>query len=158
MTNKKYSNTRATLAIAKASFRSIIRSPSAVVFSLAFPLIFIVVFANIGGGGMSVDVGVDKNCDTTGPVYKILENTKVVNLIRNQSTEEMAKNLAKGNIDAIINIQKNNARPAYTLHIKYTSASAQKDAILKSMLNSVFYQLNSQGDAAAMAIANIAET
>jgi ABC-2 type transport system permease protein len=50
--NMKYSNTRATLAIAKASFRSILRSPSAVVFSLAFPLIFILVFANIGGGGM----------------------------------------------------------------------------------------------------------
>ncbi len=61
---KKYSNTRATLAIAVASFRSIIRSPSAVVFSLAFPLIFIVVFASIGGNAISVDVGVAKTCDT----------------------------------------------------------------------------------------------
>ena len=48
MTNKPmtkpYSNLRATLAIAKASLISILRSPSAVVFSLAFPLIFILVF------------------------------------------------------------------------------------------------------------------
>jgi len=51
MNPKPYSNTKATLAIAKASFRSILRSPSAVVFTLAFPLIFIIVFANIGGGG-----------------------------------------------------------------------------------------------------------
>jgi ABC-2 type transport system permease protein len=64
MNQKKYSNTKATLAIAKASFRAILRSPSAVVFTLAFPLIFIVVFANIGGGAPSVDVGVAKGCDT----------------------------------------------------------------------------------------------
>ena len=70
---KSYSNFRATMAIAKASFRSIIRSPSAVVFSLAFPLIFIVVFANVGGGGVTVDVGVAKTCDTTGPVYQTLK-------------------------------------------------------------------------------------
>ncbi len=63
--NKKpYRNTRATLAIAKASFRSILRSPSAVVFSLVFPLIFIIVFANIGGSAITADVGVAKTCDT----------------------------------------------------------------------------------------------
>ena len=41
---QKYSQTKAMLAIAKASLRSIMRSPSAVVFTLAFPLIFILVF------------------------------------------------------------------------------------------------------------------
>src|SRR5215469_332228 len=101
--NKSYSNTRATLAIAKASFRSIMRSPSAVVFSLAFPLIFIVVFANIGDRPVSVDVGVAKTCDTSknDPVYQALKSFKMVNLITNQSAAEMNKNLSKGSIDAI---------------------------------------------------------
>src|ERR1700749_2306028 len=94
---KKYSNFNATMAIAKASFRSIIRSPSAVVFSLAFPLIFIVVFANIGGGGVRVDVGVAKNCDTVGPVYQALKHSGIVTLITNENAEEMAKSLSKGN-------------------------------------------------------------
>jgi ABC-2 type transport system permease protein len=155
---KKYNNNRATLAIAVASFRSIIRSPSAVVFSLAFPLIFIIVFANIGGSAVTVDVGVAKTCDTTGPVYQVLKNIKVVNLIRNQSTVEMAQNLSKGSIDAVINIQKNNGRPPYTLHIQYTKASAQKDAILKSLLNSVFYQINSYGNTAPQPVAEMKET
>src|ERR1700743_2239075 len=105
--NPKYSNTRATLAIAKASFRSILRSPSAVVFSLVFPLIFIVVFANIGGGGVSVDVGVAKTCDTLNPIYQALKTVKIVNLVKNQSTEEMNKNLSKGSIDVILDIKKN---------------------------------------------------
>jgi ABC-2 type transport system permease protein len=92
--NQNYSNTRATLAIAKASFRSILRSPSAVVFSLAFPLIFILVFANIGGGGMSIDVGVTKGCDTLNPVYKALAQNKIVHLIKDQTADEMSKNWA----------------------------------------------------------------
>jgi ABC-2 type transport system permease protein len=158
MTNKPYSNTRATLAIAKASFRSILRSPSAVVFSLAFPLIFIIVFANIGGSAVTVDVGVDKKCDTLNPVFSILKSVKVVNLIENQSADDMAKNLSKGKIDAIIDIQKNSGRPPYTLHIQYTKASEQKDGILRSLLNSIFYQLNSQGNKAPQPVADIQET
>src|ERR1700754_1544519 len=118
--NKPYSNFRATLAIAKARFRSILRSPSAVVFSLAFPLIFIVVFANIGGGGVRVDVGVAKTCDTVGPGYQALKHSGIVNLITNESADEMAKSLSKGNIDAIIDVRKNNAMPPYTLNVQYT--------------------------------------
>jgi len=154
---KKYNNTKATFAIAVASFRSIIRSPSAVVFSLAFPLIFIVVFANIGSSAVKVDVGVTKTCDTTGPVYQALKKSGVVNLIRNQPAAEMTKNLAKGNIDAIIDIQKNNARPPYTLHVQYTDASAQKDGILKSLLSSIFYQINSYGNTAPQPVAELKE-
>ena len=156
--NKKYSNTRATLAMAVASFRSIIRSPSAVVFSLAFPLIFIVVFASIGGSAVKVDVGVAPTCDTTGPVYNALKKSGVVHLIKDQPVVEMDKNLSKGSIDAIINIQKNESATPYTLNIQYTKASAQKDAILRSLLNSVFYQINSHGNTVEQPVANIKET
>jgi ABC-2 type transport system permease protein len=155
---KKYSNTRATLAIAIASFRSIIRSPSAVVFSLAFPLIFIVIFANIGGSAVTVDVGVAKTCDTIGPVYQVLKKTSVVHLIKDQSTADMDKNLSKGSIDAIINIQKNESATPYTLNIQYTKASAQKDGILKSLLNSIFYQINSRGNTVTQPVADIKAT
>lgn len=48
---KPYSQLTAMLSITKASFRSILRSPSAVVFSIAFPLIFILVFGFIKVGG-----------------------------------------------------------------------------------------------------------
>jgi ABC-2 type transport system permease protein len=140
--NKPYSNTRATLAIAKASFRSILRSPSAVVFSLVFPLIFIVVFANIGGSGVTVDVGVAKTCDTTNAIYKILQKNKMMNLIKDQSTDEMNKNLSKGSIDAILDIKKNNALPPFTINVQYTKASS-KGGILKSALNNILYQMNS---------------
>jgi ABC-2 type transport system permease protein len=151
--NKPYSNTRATLAIAKASFRSILRSPSAVVFSLVFPLIFIVVFANIGGGGVSVDVGVAKTCDTLNPVYKALKTVKIVNLVTDQSVEEMNKNLSKGSIDAIMDIRKTGssiiypplsalpAKPFLTVNMQYTKAS-QKGEIFKSVLTNIMVKIN----------------
>ncbi|MVN92850.1 ABC transporter permease [Mucilaginibacter aquatilis] len=139
-----YNNTRATLAIAKASLRSIFRSPSAVVFSLLFPLIFIVIFANIGGGAVSVDVGLAKSSDTLNPIYQVLKNYKVVRITTKQSQAEMNKNLDKGSLDAIIDIQKRNGLPAFTIDVKYTAASQEKGNMLRSMLKSLLYQFNTQ--------------
>jgi ABC-2 type transport system permease protein len=149
----KYSNTKATLAIALASFRSIIRSPSAVVFSLAFPLVFITVFANIGGSPVKVDVGVAKTCDTINPIFQALKKASVVNLIRDQSTENMNKNLSKGTIDVILDIKTTNKgwtiypplaalpsskpqKPPFTVDVQYTKAS-QKGAIFQSVLSGI---------------------
>lgn len=156
--NQPYSNTKATLAIAKASFRSILRSPSAVVFTLAFPLIFIIVFANIGGGGVTVDVGVAKGSDTISPVYKALKNVKVVNLVQDQSAEEMNTNLSKGSLDAIINIQKNNSRPPFTINVQYTKASAEKGNILRSVLSNIYYNINNNALKGTPPVAEIRES
>jgi len=157
---KKYNNTKATLAIAKASFRSIIRSPSAVVFSLAFPLIFIIVFANIGGGAVKMDVGVAKTSDTSksDSLYQHLARIPVIHLVKDQSAAEMQKNLSKGNIDAIIDVKTSTTSPYYTLNIQYTTASAQKDGVLRSLLNSMFFQINSRGNTAPQPIAELKES
>ncbi|WDZ99784.1 ABC transporter permease [Mucilaginibacter sp. SJ] len=144
--NNKYSNTKATLAIARASFRSILRSPSAVVFTLAFPLIFIIVFANIGGGGMSIDVGVAKGSDTSAnnPVYTALKKNKIMHLIHDQTADEMNKNLAKGNIDAIIDLKPFAPPASMTVHVQYSQASGDKGSVLKSALNNIFYRIQSE--------------
>jgi ABC-2 type transport system permease protein len=155
---KNYSNTRATLAIAKASFRSIIRSPSAVVFSLAFPLIFITVFANIGESAVAVDVGVAKTCDTSNLIYKVLKTVKVVHLITNETDAELTTNLKKASVDVILNIQKNTGKPPYTINVQYTNASTQKGSLFKSVLSSILYQLNSFGSTAPPTVANMQET
>jgi len=153
--NQSYSNFRATMAIAKASLRSIMRSPSAVVFSLAFPLIFIVVFANIESGGVNVDVGVAKTCDTLNPIYQTLKKTSVIHLVTDESTADMQKNLSKGTIDVIIDIKKNynigmapaagsdsTAKAPFTLNTTYTASSPQKGGIFKSLMQSIFFEMN----------------
>jgi ABC-2 type transport system permease protein len=141
MTSKKpYNNFRATMAIARASLRSILRSPSAVVFTLAFPLIFIVVFANIGGSGVTVDVGVAKTCDTINPVYQALKKNPLIHLITSQTTADMSKNLAKGGIDAVIDIKPHAPMTTFNVTVQYSKASG-KGGILRSALNNIFYQI-----------------
>ncbi len=155
---KPYSNLNATLAIAKASFRSIIRSPSAVVFTLAFPLIFILVFGFIGGGGVTVDVAVAKGSDTINPVYQALKSTSVIRLIPTKNTAETEANLKKGSIDAIISIRKNTTQPPFTVNIDYSKASLEKGNILKSILNNIFYQINTRLHGALPPVAELKET
>ncbi|MCD0490454.1 ABC transporter permease [Pedobacter sp. MC2016-14] len=140
---QKYNHTTATLALAKASFRSIMRSPSAVVFTLAFPLIFILVFGFLGGGGTKVDLGITPGSNRQNPVIKALEQSSVIRLSTNLKQEELDNGLLKGNLDGVIDVQKNQAgMPAYIVNVTYTSASLDKGNILKSVLNNLLYTLN----------------
>jgi ABC-2 type transport system permease protein len=142
---KPYNHNKATLALAKASFRSIMRSPSAVVFTLAFPLIFILVFGFLGGGGIKVDLAIAPGSDLQNPVIKALESTSVIRLLKNETSVDIDKQLEKGTIAGVIEVHKNTvAQPAYLANVKYTSASIDKGNILKSVLNNLMYTLNSK--------------
>lgn len=150
--NKPYNHTRATLALAKASFRSIMRSPSAVVFTLAFPLIFILVFGFLGNGGIKVDLAIAPGSDIHNPVINVLEQTAVIKLIKGKNKTEIQNLLEKGNIAGVIEVHKNNVpQPAYLANITYTSASMDKGNILKSILNNLMFTLNSRDTKPAVA-------
>lgn len=143
--SKPYNHTRATLALAKASFRSIMRSPSAVVFTLAFPLIFILVFGFLDSGGVKVDVAISKKSDLQNPIIQALEQNNVVHLIKDMDATEILEELEKGHIAAVIDVQKNpTGTPAYIAEVHYTSASIDKGNILKSLFSSLFYKLNAK--------------
>lgn len=147
-----YSNLRATLAMAKASFRSIIRSPSAVIFSLAFPLIFILVFGMIGGSGIKVDVALKNGSDTLNPVYQGLARISAIHFIRNMDEKQMRLDLEKGRIDAVLNVTRGENTTPFKVDVQYTEASYEKGNILKSLLGSVLSSVNARpGDRAAVA-------
>lgn len=143
---KPYNHTTATLALAKASFRSIMRSPSAVVFTLAFPLIFILVFGFLGGRGIRVDLAVASDSDLQNPIINSLRANEVVKLITGKEELEIKEGLEKGSINALITVKKNTSgTPAYIADIQYSSASLDKANVLKSILNNLLYTLNSKG-------------
>lgn len=106
-----------------------------------------------------MDVGVSKSCDTsrTDSLYQSLKQIPIIHLVKNQTSNEMAKNLSKGDIDAVIDIQRHNTPPYYTLDIKYTTAAAQKDGILKSLLDGMFFRINSNGNTVRQPIAELKE-
>jgi ABC-2 type transport system permease protein len=141
---KKYNQVTAMLAITKASFKAIFRSPSAVVFSFAFPLIFILVFGFIGGGGITVRVALKNISDTNNILLKngLLKNPSV-RLVIGLSEEEARKEVGKGNITAILEIDSTpvgNGKYQYTIKPTTSSASMDKFPILMSQLNGMVRQ------------------
>src|SRR5258706_11814564 len=103
--SKTYSQTRAMLAIAKASFRSIFKSPSATFFSLFFPIVLIIIFGSLGGGGgISFDVAIDKKSDSTNIIYQALTHSPIFDIVKGDETD-LDDRLKKGRLTAILNIQ-----------------------------------------------------
>ena len=142
----KYNQFTALWAITKASLRSVLRSPSSVVFSLAFPLVFILVFGFIGGSDkVSFSIAIDKSSDTLNPVYTSLKNVPGITIIH-KADAELSEDIEKGRISAVINIQKNTApTPPYIIDIKSAeSVNPQNLQVLKSIINSIIANINSQ--------------
>ena len=102
---QQYNQIRAMLAVSKASFRAIFRSPSAVVFSLGFPLIFILVFGFIGGGGQVITFELKNQHDSNTYVIKALRHLPIVSLSSVTDTTEIKKNLEKGRTAAMLSVR-----------------------------------------------------
>ncbi len=152
----KYSQLRAMMAITKASLRSIVRNPSAVVFNLIFPLIFIIVFGFISGGGFKIDIAVDKNSDRESALYKGLESINTIKLMTGLQDNEIQSELEKGRIDAVINIQKNESGKV-TVILKTTKASPERGSIFRMMLNEIISKQNTALDKSGMPVTVIKE-
>jgi len=130
------------LAITRGSFRAIFRSPSAVVFSFAFPLIFILVFGFIGGGnrGPTYRIAIDRGSDTTNALYDSLAASSSVRIMRYANDAELEKDLVKGRLAGVVKIEKNSlgsAQPPYLIHFRSTTASADRFPQFLSLLDNI---------------------
>jgi len=146
------------LAITKASLRSIFRSPSAVVFSIAFPLIFILVFGFLSSGGnINVTVAMDQKSDTLNPVYVAIKNIPGFKFLSDDSIK-IKSELAKGRLTALISIQKtNNTNAPYVINLTSSeAANPQNIQLVKSILSAVISKLNQENFAGTptMAVVN----
>lgn len=94
----------------------------------------------------------------------------MVNLITNETTEQMNTSLSRGDIAAIIDIKTNGKgwilypplsafpkKPSFNVDVKYSNSSAQKGGIFKSILNNVLYQINTFGNKSPQ-IVSVSET
>ncbi len=143
---QNYSQFKAMMAITRASLRAIFRNPSAVVFSFAFPLIFILVFGFIGkgGGGPVYTIAVDKNSDTTNALYDSLMASKSIRVNQYASDSLLQSDLVKGKITGVISINKNaqsNVLP-YLLHFRSTTASADRYPQFLALANAIIGQVS----------------
>ncbi len=139
----KYNQWRAMLAIAKASLKSIFRSPSAVIFSFLFPIIFILVFGFLSSTTPVIRVTFDPASSNANELYtKLLEksNLKVISQPLLISRQE----LEKGHITAIIKIREINpaAYPKYAVEITTSTAAADRIGLLQSIIQQAIAELD----------------
>lgn len=133
----QYSNLRALRALVTASLQSILRSPSAIVFGIAFPLIFILVFGFIGGGnGFSVRVANAPGSDTSNALYAMLRQLPSLKWNDYPDSASRAKALNEGDITAtlLIRAQPSGTSPRYQILIRAASSRMDKVPQLRAMM------------------------
>src|SRR5215204_2971168 len=130
--SQQYNQFRAMLAISRASFKAIMRSPSTVVFSIFFPLIFILVFGFIGNsGGPTYKVVMAPASDTLNPIVDSLKQYSSVRFVKYEDPADLEADLVKGRITGILSIQKEpkqDSAASYRVRFQSTTASADKFA------------------------------
>jgi len=134
-------------AISKASLRAIFRSPSAVIFGFAFPLIFILVFGFMGNNSnfSSYKVAIDRNADTTNLLFKALEENSAIKIQKFSNDEDLNKALREGSIAGIMNIQKNeNGNPPYIFSFQSTTSSNDKWPQFIALVETVINQISNK--------------
>jgi ABC-2 type transport system permease protein len=135
-----YSNLKALRALVKASLQSISKSPSAIVFGFAFPLIFILVFGFLGGGkGFSIHVAAAPGSDTTNEFFQALQHVPVLKWRAETDSASVTKDLGEGNIVATIAVQKQpeGVHPKYNIVLHAASSQMDKIPQLQSVLKEV---------------------
>ncbi len=131
------------MSIAKASLKSIFRSPSAVIFSFLFPIIFILVFGFLSSTTPVIRVAFAEKTNTDNALYRALldkSNLKVVvqpGIISKQELE-------KGHLTAILAIQPVDpaAFPKYRIEVTTSTAATDKIGLLQSIVQQTIAELD----------------
>lgn len=135
------------MAVARASFIAILKSPSAVVFSIAFPLAFILVFGFIGQNQVMLKVGFMPQTDTHSPIYRALTRIPSLKMVE-EPQQQLLADLQKGRIDGILEIDKIDRQasdpvPAYRVSVLFSTASAATAPVLEGVVSNTIHRIDS---------------
>lgn len=158
---KSYNQLRAAFALAKASLIAMLRSPTSVVFSLLFPIIFIVVFGSMVDTTMvNLKISLAKDCDTLNPVYTAISKIKNITIDTILSSTEATDALQKGRLTAILEIRTDSTVttiPHYAVNITSSASAAGANEMLKTILQNAIANINEKLFSANPTIATLSE-
>lgn len=140
-----YNQLRAAFALAKASLIAMLRSPTSVVFSLLFPVIFIVVFGSmVNNSIVQLKIVLAPGCDTANPVYKAIAATENITIDTKLNISDATSALQKGRLTAIIDIKQTPDRPVpkYDVYITSGASSAAQSNLLQTILRNIIAVVN----------------
>ena len=114
-------------AITRASFKAIFSNPSAIIFSVLFPIIFVMIFGAFGSGGApSYKVAIAPDCDTTNPVFLAIKHHPQVRIVEYTDTLLRNKDLIKGKLTGVLSVKEisdSTHSSKYIINLNSTSAS-----------------------------------
>ena len=124
---QEYSQSKALWAITKASFIAIFSNPMSIVFSLLFPIIFILIFGAFGNSGIPTQrIAIRPGADTINPVFDSLKANRFVRIARYTDTLEMHNDLVKGKLTGVVNMVPVAGYCKQTLSILFMSRQVQQ--------------------------------
>lgn len=134
-----YSQSQALWSITRASFKAIFANPSAIIFSILFPIIFVLIFGAFGnGGGVSYRIALSGDCDTTNAFFQSLKSNPSIKIISYTDSTVLNQDLVKGRLTAIIDVQEMKdslSQAKYVVRIKSTTASGNTFGGFMQMLD-----------------------
>jgi ABC-2 type transport system permease protein len=140
----QYSNFRAMGSMVKASLLAMAKSPSAIIFTIAFPLIFILVFGFLGGGSrFNIRVAAAPGSDTTNSLYQVLKQVDALRWV-NKDSASINKMLKEGSIAATVDIKENTDTvvPHFNIKVNAASTEMEKAQQLKNILAGVIQAMD----------------
>ena len=143
----QYSQFKAFLAIIKASFRSILSNPSALVFSFLFPVIFIFIFGSFGdGNGVHYNITLSDYSDTNNELLDSIRANPLLTIVsfknKDGQTDTAArrKALERDKISAIVAVKKvpgPGGKEEYVIFDTLTNASGNAITALQQIFSNV---------------------
>lgn len=139
-----YSQKTALFALIKAGFRSIFSNPSALAFSVVFPILFVLIFGAFRDNkGSTFQVAIEKGSDTTHPIYNAILSSPFIKVVTFQDTALLRKELIRGKITGILSFQRKGAdstAPSLVIQFRSTTASANNYGPFLQQLNYLIAQ------------------
>ena len=137
---------KAAFTISRFSLLATLRSPTSIVFSLLFPIIFILVFGSIvPNKAPAMKLAITKGSDTSNMIFDAIKKIPAISLQRGLSPAQQAEDLKKGRIVAILNITAAKSAspvPSYTIHLRAAASSAENLGLLEIVLNDAIGKIN----------------
>lgn len=145
MNNGKVSQLKATLTLSKYSLIATLRSPTSVVFSLAFPIFFIIIFGSlVGDKGGTIRVAVAPGSDTLNPIYKAVGKIGVIKFVHGMTEPEIKAAMAKGTIGTGLKIMTDGMGflPHYRVELWETDTTSRAMAVLRPVIGTVIREMD----------------
>lgn len=144
MKPKKPSQISIILGLTKFAIKGQLRNRSGLIFSLVFPIAFVLLFGVIGNGSAKITLGISSDVSKESPVYKTIsaiakeENSPLD--LQEGSRTDLEKDLSQSKLDGLL-------EPADTptsVVLATANSNVQGAAAAQTFLNGVLNQLNLQ--------------